>query len=133
MRPIAKQREIDADLVGEGGSGKWSVDTDAQNLSIGLLDLGFEIAEERKLVRSAAGKCQWVEGKNKRLAIQSILEGHGVTAAVGQFEFRRFVTDLNGHRRSPTYLMGSVRLMRRPVHLSRRRILVLGHRREFRM
>jgi hypothetical protein len=80
--PVAQEREIHAQLVGESRGGKWRINADAQNLGTCFRNLILEIAEGRKFVRSPASKGQRVEGENDGLASQLIAKCDCIAATV---------------------------------------------------
>jgi hypothetical protein len=96
VRPVPQQGDVYSELVGECGCRERRIDADAQNLGIGLCQLVLELPKARELVRSASGEGQRVEGENRRLLTQEILQRKRIPSPIGQRKLGRLVSNLNG-------------------------------------
>jgi hypothetical protein len=73
---VAEKREINADLLGEGGIGSRTVHANAENFRIRSVDLtrGDSSLDRLKLFRSTAGESQDVDGQENVLLAAEVAE-----------------------------------------------------------
>jgi len=96
---VAEEREANADLLGEGGVGGRTIQTNSKNFGIrGVNFTGGDSSLERlKLLRSTAGEGQDVYGEENVLLAAEVAELHGFPLVTKQSEIRGGVADLQGH------------------------------------
>jgi hypothetical protein len=96
---VAKEREGDADLFGEGGVGSRTIERDSKNFRIRGVDLtgGDSSLDRLKLFRSTTGKSQDVDGEKDIFLAAVVAELDGFPAVAEKSEFRGDVADLEGH------------------------------------
>ena len=96
---VAEEREGDADLLGEGGIGGGTIQTDSENFCIRGVNLtgGDSSLDRLKLFRSTTGESQDVDGKKDVLLPAVIAELHGFPLVAEQSEVGSGGADFESH------------------------------------
>jgi hypothetical protein len=96
---VAEEREGDADLLGEGGIGGGTIQTNSENFGIRGVNLtgGDSSLDRLKLFRSTTSESQDVDGEKDVLLAAVIAELHGFPLVAEQSEVGSGVADLEGH------------------------------------
>jgi len=96
---VAEERESDADLLGEGGIGGGTIQTNSENFGIRGVNLtgGDSSLDRLKLLRSTTSEGQDVDGEKDVLLAAVIAELHGFPLVAEQGEVGSSVADFEGH------------------------------------
>lgn len=89
---VAEKRKRDSDLLGECGVGGGTVDADSEDDGVACVEFGQISLIGLKFLRSTAGKCQDVEGKNDVFLAAIIAQLHLLPLVAEQREIGRNVS-----------------------------------------
>lgn len=99
-RPVAEQRNLQFEMLGEVRRSRETIDAHTQNLGAGREELVLEPREARKFLVSAAGERQRVECEHDRPAT-IVAERDRAALAVWQREIGRRISDLRSRHGTP--------------------------------
>jgi len=96
---IAEEREGDANLLGEGGVGGGTINTDTEDFRIGGINLtgGDSSLDRLKLLRSTTGEGKDVDSEKDVLLAAIVTELDGLPLIAEKSEIRGSVADFESH------------------------------------